>query len=164
MPVKQAVEVMQKIWDATCHREYKITPSTPVCQKVCDTFGSRTILTFIFQTIQRCVDSWRNVVGSTGTSSLLAFFDSQESLRDSDEERQEFAKYYLEDLRFLYKDSDSEDKKVCKSGRYPVHNKMILYRNGKGSFAAHWFSRHSLRTSQLPKAPRRFPASMVLIN
>ena len=115
MPVRQAVEVMQKIWDATCDHEYNIMSSTPVFQKVCDTFGFRKILIFIFQTVQRCADSWRNVVGSTGITGLLAFFDSQYFLRDSDEEHQEFAKYYLKDLCFLYKDSDSEDKKVCKS-------------------------------------------------
>lgn len=43
---------------------------------------------------------------------VLAFLDSQEILRDSDEDRREFAEYYLADLRFLYKDSDHEDKKV----------------------------------------------------
>ena len=37
----------------------------------------------------------------------------QEDLRDSDEERIEFAKYYLEDLRFLYVNTDHDDKKVC---------------------------------------------------
>jgi hypothetical protein len=58
VPVKQAVEVMQKIWDATCDCEYEIMPSTQVCQKVCDMFGSRAILIFIFQMIQRCPDLW----------------------------------------------------------------------------------------------------------
>jgi hypothetical protein len=42
----------------------------------------------------------------------MAFFDNQEYLRDSDEERIGFAKYYLENLRFLYKDCNDEDKKV----------------------------------------------------
>ena len=45
----------------------------------------------------------------------MAFLDSQEDLQDSDEERQQFCKYYLHKLRFLYKDSDNENKKVCKS-------------------------------------------------
>jgi hypothetical protein len=71
---------------------------------------------YIVQTVQHCEDSWRNVIGSTGITSLLALFNSREFLRDSDKERQEFAKYYLEDLRFLYKDSDRKDKKVHKSG------------------------------------------------
>src|ERR1700737_4995771 len=82
VPVRQAVEVMQKIWDATCDHEYEIMLSTPVFQKVCDTFGFRKILIFIFQTVQRCSDSWQNVVGSTDITGLLAFFDSQDFSRD----------------------------------------------------------------------------------
>ena len=34
VPIKQAVLVMQKIWDATTDNEYKITMSTAVFQKV----------------------------------------------------------------------------------------------------------------------------------
>jgi hypothetical protein len=44
---------------------------------------------------------------------LMSFFDTQPDLRHLDSERVEFAKYYLEDLRFLYKDSEHENKKVC---------------------------------------------------
>ena len=52
----------------------------------------------------------------------MAFFDAPQvsedddniiNLQNSDEERINFAKFYLEDLRFLYKDSADEDKKVC---------------------------------------------------
>jgi hypothetical protein len=67
----------------------------------------------MFQTIQRLADSWRNVIGSTGIAVLMAFFDSQEELQDSDEERVEFAEHHLKDLRFLYKTSVGDDKKVC---------------------------------------------------
>jgi hypothetical protein len=74
----------------------------------------------MFQTVQRLADSWRNQAGSTGVSTVQSFCDSQELLRDSDLERQEFASYLLEDLRFLYKDSSRDDKTVCKSGRYPM--------------------------------------------
>ena len=52
-------------------------------------------------------------MGSTGIAVLLAFMDSNDELRDSDEDRVVFAKYYLENLRFLYKDSENEDKKAC---------------------------------------------------
>ena len=72
------------------------------------------------QTVQRLADSWRNVIGSTAIVVLMAFLDSQEDLQDSDEEHQEFCKYYLNRLRFLYEDSENEDKKVCKSAYYPV--------------------------------------------
>jgi len=63
--------------------------------------------------IQRLADSWRNIVGSAGISVVLVFCDSDDDLRDSDGERVEFAKYYLGDLRFLYRDADGDDKKVC---------------------------------------------------
>lgn len=36
VPVKQSVKVMQKIWDATSGRQYEITSSTAIYQKVCD--------------------------------------------------------------------------------------------------------------------------------
>jgi hypothetical protein len=49
VPIKQALEVMQKIWNATCAHEYEITASTMVYQKVCDWFGFRTILIYIFR-------------------------------------------------------------------------------------------------------------------
>ncbi|KAF8483697.1 hypothetical protein DFH94DRAFT_723573 [Russula ochroleuca] len=113
VPVDLAVDVMQDIWDATCTHEYEITTSTPVYQK----------------TVQHCEDSWRNVIGSTGITSLLALFNSREFLRDSDKERQEFAKYYLEDLRFLYKDSDRKDKKKW---RGHFRNPLVVK-----TFAAH---------------------------
>ena len=43
----------------------------------------------------------------------MAFFESQQDLRDSDKEHVDFAKFHLEDLRFLYKDSTDDNKKVC---------------------------------------------------
>ena len=51
----------------------------------------------------------------------MAFFDTQLDLQDSDEDRIDFAKFYLEDLRFLYKDSNNADKKVCYFEHYPTH-------------------------------------------
>ncbi|KAH9027217.1 hypothetical protein EDB85DRAFT_1893035 [Lactarius pseudohatsudake] len=94
VPIKQAVEVMQKIWDATNGHEYEITSSSAVCQKA----------------IQRLANSWRNVVGSIGISCVQSFCDSQDLLWDSDSGCQEFASFYLKDLRFLYEDTDDEDK------------------------------------------------------
>ena len=58
------------------------------------------------------MDSWHNVIGSAGIAILLVFCDSQDDLCSSDEEHVEFAKYYLEDLHFLYTDTDHDDKKV----------------------------------------------------
>jgi hypothetical protein len=36
VPAKQSVKVMQQIWDATCGKEYEITTSTAIYQKVGD--------------------------------------------------------------------------------------------------------------------------------
>jgi hypothetical protein len=117
IPVKQSLEVMQKIWDATSSFDYVITTDTAVYHKVSDQLVRRMMLIFIFQTVQRLADSWRNVIGSTGIVVLLAFLDSQEDLRDSDENRVKFAKYYREDLRFIFRDSDHDDKKACDSSQ-----------------------------------------------
>jgi hypothetical protein len=59
VPAKQAVQVMQKIWDVTNGHNYEIMTSTPVYQKVCNSYGSSTLLIIsIFQTVQCCADSW----------------------------------------------------------------------------------------------------------
>jgi hypothetical protein len=52
---------------------------------------------------------------------LLAFFNSQEHFQVSDEQHQIFAKYYIDDLCFLYKDSEHEDRKVHESAWHPAH-------------------------------------------
>ena len=44
VPVKQAVKVMQKIWDATNNIEYEITTSTAIYQKVSDSLNSSLVL------------------------------------------------------------------------------------------------------------------------
>jgi hypothetical protein len=111
VPVKQSSTVMQKIWDATSNYEYEVTTDSAVYHKVCYPLARRMILIH-FQTVQRLADSWRNVIGSTGIAVVLAFLDSQHELKDSDDDRIEFATYYLGELRFLYKDSSRTDKKV----------------------------------------------------
>ena len=79
---------------------------------------------------------------------LMAFFDSQPHLQDSDEERINFAQFYLKNLRFLYKDSQDEDKKVTDPKCDPTwcHLTTTLIRNGRGSFGAPSSSRRSLFT------------------
>jgi hypothetical protein len=57
------------------------------------------------------------VIGSAGIAVVLAFCDSVEQLEDSDEERVLFAESYLESLRFLYEESDDDDKKVYFASR-----------------------------------------------
>lgn len=116
MPTKLALEVMQKIWNATCAFEYQITKETEVYHRVrTNRLGSGTILIYIFQAKQRLADSWRVIIGDTGLSSLKAFFDARE-IYNSNEERQRFAKHSLERFRFLYRDSEGE---VCSQDDIP---------------------------------------------
>ena len=67
---------------------------------------------FFIQILQRLADSWRSSIGSTALSILIAFFESQDNLRDSDENRAEFADYLLDKLRFCYKKADGDDEEV----------------------------------------------------
>lgn len=59
--------------------------------------------------MQRVSDSWRSTMGSTAIAVVLAFCNGNPELKDSDENRQEFATDYLENLRFLYQKSDGDD-------------------------------------------------------
>ena len=46
VPVKQALQVMQKIWDSTSTYEYEIMSSS-IIYKVCDQLGSKMILKYV---------------------------------------------------------------------------------------------------------------------
>ncbi|KIM86487.1 hypothetical protein PILCRDRAFT_4965 [Piloderma croceum F 1598] len=96
---KLGCEVMQQIWDAIFPDvPYTIIPSGPVHAL----------------TAQCTSDSWRNTVGSTGIAVPLAYCNSHPDLKDSDDNRQEFAAHYLKHLCFLYKRSDGNDPKKYK--------------------------------------------------
>jgi hypothetical protein len=66
--------------------------------------------------MQRVSDSWCSTMGSTAIAVVLAFCNENSDLKNSDEDRQEFATQYLDNLRFLYEDSDSDDVKVSSIG------------------------------------------------
>ena len=72
---------------------------------------------FTLQTMQRVSDSWRSTVGSMAIAVVLAFCNANSDLKNSDENRQEFATQYLEHLRFLYHKADGDDAKVNTSVR-----------------------------------------------
>lgn len=96
---------------------------------------------------------------------LMAFFDSQADMRDSDSDRQEFARCYLKDLRFLYKDSKNEDKKVRHS-KCPHPSLVItseyLFRSGRGSFVVHSSSSLSVLILLPLKVLWMFPTSTMI--
>ena len=62
--------------------------------------------------MQRVSDSWRNTISSAAIAIILAYCNSNPELKDSDDKQKEFADYYLENLCFLYKSSDSDNPKV----------------------------------------------------
>ena len=62
--------------------------------------------------MQRLADSWRSSIGSAALSVLIAYFESKEDLKDSDESRTEFAEYALDKLRFCYKKAEGNDEEV----------------------------------------------------
>lgn len=109
----QAVDAMQRIWDGTSGKAgYKITKTTAVYGRVRGSLVLEHKTNIYIQTVQRLADSWRNVIGSNGVAILLAFFESQDDMKDSDEERQNLAKHLLWESRFAYKDADGEDTSV----------------------------------------------------
>ena len=80
------------------------------------------LLTVFLQTLQRLADSWRSSIGSSALSILIAFFESQDDLRDSDEGRVKFADYALDKFRFCYKKADGDDEEVSVHPACMVHS------------------------------------------
>lgn len=63
--------------------------------------------------MQRVADSWRSPIGSTAIIVLIAFFEDNSYNFPTDEDRQEWAGWYLKHYRFAYKQSNGDDPKVC---------------------------------------------------
>jgi hypothetical protein len=96
--------------------------------------------------LQQLADSWRSSIGSTALSVLIAFFESHENLKDSDDNRAEFAEYALDKLRFCYKKANGDDEEVgvfvfvlCSCQRYLLQDFRGLY---QGSFIVQTFGEH----------------------
>ena len=62
--------------------------------------------------MQRLADSWRSSIGSVALLIIITFFESQDDLKDSDENRAKFAEYALDKLRFCYKKANGDDEEV----------------------------------------------------
>ena len=67
---------------------------------------------FFLQVLQWLADSWCSSIGSVALSIIIAFFESQDDLKDSDENRAKFAEYALDKLQFCYKKADGDDEEV----------------------------------------------------
>ena len=62
--------------------------------------------------MQHISNSWHSPIGSTAIIVLIAFFNSNMEQYATNEIRQGWAAWYLEDFCFAYKDSDGNDKSV----------------------------------------------------
>ena len=63
--------------------------------------------------MQHVTDSWCSLIGSTAIMIVIAFLDLHSDLLSTDEEKQKWVTWYLQDLHFTYKDSDGDNKNVC---------------------------------------------------
>jgi len=65
------------------------------------------LIYYFSQAQQRVSDSWRSTIGSAALAIVNAFFDANEEF-ETNEARQEFATDMIENLGFLYENTDSE--------------------------------------------------------
>ncbi|KAG1856829.1 hypothetical protein C8R48DRAFT_674801 [Suillus tomentosus] len=95
VPPKLACQKLQVIWDAIFPNiSYTVTSTSTV----------------YLITVQRVADSYRSFIGSAAIAIIIAYLESQETLKHSDDNRVEFATYALDKLHFLYKKANGDDK------------------------------------------------------
>ncbi|KAG1844763.1 hypothetical protein C8R48DRAFT_678368 [Suillus tomentosus] len=125
VPAKLACEKMQVIWDAIFpHIGHTVTSLSSV----------------YYIAVQRVADSYRSNIGSAAIAIVIAYFESQDSLRDSDDNCAEFAVFALSNLRFLYKKANGDDKSKFRG----------LY---QGAFVVQTFGAHFTATRGAQKIP-----------
>jgi hypothetical protein len=107
--------------------------------------------------MQRVSDSWRSTMGSTAITVVLAFCNEHPDLKNSDINRQEFAKNYLEDFRFLYHKSEGEDVKVSNTNIYQLFFCYFneFYRNSRVLSVAPSYCKPLLPISTPSRAMKR---------
>ncbi|KAG2155872.1 uncharacterized protein EDB93DRAFT_1247513 [Suillus bovinus] len=64
----------------------------------------------VFLTVRQVTDSYHSYIGSATIAIVIAYLKSQDSLKDSDDNRTEFAQFTLNKLQFLYKKANGNDK------------------------------------------------------
>ena len=94
---------------------------------------------------------------------MLAYFDAQDNLRDSDENRVEFATYALDELRFCYKKAPGDDPEVRVLISVYVHVNALYCSNSRDFIKALLSSRLSVHTSARFMELARYPVLMVRV-
>jgi hypothetical protein len=109
-----AVSALKKIWTKIYTNEkFSITSDGPVFAVVSSFyfFYMRRSGYIHPQAQQRVSDTWRSVIGSTAIAIVNTFFESNKDL-ESDEDCRAFAAEGLNDLKFLYSNTESDDPRV----------------------------------------------------
>lgn len=109
-----ALSALKKIWTKIYGNEkFAITTDGPVFAVVSSTYFFPMIRSDYIhsQAQQRVSDTWRSVIGSTAIAIVNAFFESNKDL-ESDEDCKAFAADGLNDLKFLYANTESDDPRV----------------------------------------------------
>ena len=163
VPVKQALNVMQKIWDACSAYKYEITTSCAVYQKVRVFIGSEMMLIQIY--LRRFSALWTRGATSLDPTALWSLWlFSTPNLnygililvaKNSPGITSKIFVFYIKTL-------------ITRTGRYVILNTIIMsnlntpFRNGRGSFAVPSSSKPLLLTLLLLKVPRMFLTSMTI--
>ncbi|KAG1860199.1 hypothetical protein DFJ58DRAFT_840080 [Suillus subalutaceus] len=92
VPPKLACQKLQVIWDT-------IFPNIPY-----------TVTEHKHHTVQHVADSYRSFIGSAAIAIAIAYLESQDTLKHSDDNCVKFTTYALDKLRFLYKKANGDDK------------------------------------------------------
>ena len=97
------------------------------------------------------------MIGSASVTIVLAYLESEDDLRDSDDARVEFAKYALDHLRFMFKKTKGEVE--VRVQLYTSFSTLTSsYRISEASSLACWCFKHLQRTSLLLAVPARLQA------
>jgi len=158
VPVKQLVQVMQKIWDTTSCYEYEITTSAAIYQKVHDWLHLRTILKYIpdsstpLRLLAQCYwIHWHH--------SPLGILWYPRKLMRFRWRMYRVCKVLPGGSSLFVSSQWTQQQKGMwpwTLSLYMSNNNIILFRNGRGSFTAPSSSRHLLLTSWLLKVLQGF--------
>ncbi|KAG1824696.1 uncharacterized protein BJ212DRAFT_1475989 [Suillus subaureus] len=125
VPTKLACEKMQVIWDA-------------IFPHIAHTVTSLSSVYYI--AVQQVANSYCSNIGLAAITIVIVYLESQDSLRDSDNNHAEFTEYALSNLQFLYKKVNGDDKSKF----------WGLY---QGAFVVQTFSAHFTMTHGAQKIP-----------
>ena len=130
---------MKKIWVQIYGRKvlYEITTNADAYKKVCHLLFMEMAICFNLshlQAEQHICDTWCTAFGPAAIAAINDFFEANKNNFCTDETRQVFTREIVEDLAFLYSNTESNDPNV--SLIFPSYRfgMTFVHRNTKGFF------------------------------